>query len=129
MASSLKKGVALLATDCNTQWETFHFSDASKIKRNVYTHGRKAWEDFMLLIKSAEDRQCTVKLQLATLDEEQDLKGWEDDLSDRDQKKMKAVEDQAMLERMADHLGDVYGERPTIPWWARAEARVPDYYD
>ena len=41
---------------------------------------------------------------------------------------MKATHDEAVLKRIADHLGDIYGERPIVPFWARAESRVPDYY-
>jgi hypothetical protein len=128
IASSFKNGVALLATDCNTKWNVFYFSDAVTVQRKIYTHGRRAWEDFMQLIRTTEARAQTLVATpaLATQYEEQDTDGF--DLSDRDQKKMKATKDHAMLERLADHLGDMYGERPVVPFWARAEARCPDYY-
>ena len=41
---------------------------------------------------------------------------------------MKAVERQAMLENMPNQLAEMYGERPVVPEWARAEATSPDYY-
>jgi hypothetical protein len=79
------------------------------------------------LIRTEERAQALVATRaLATHNEEQDTEGFH--VPDREQKKMKATEDHAMLERLADHLGDMYGERPVVPFWARAEARCPDYY-
>ena len=49
-------------------------------------------------------------------------------MSDRDTKKAKAEEDETMLEHFADRMADLYGERPSVPWWARANTRIPDYY-
>ena len=40
--SSFGTGVAFRATDCYTEWETFHFSGSRVIRRNIYNHGRKA---------------------------------------------------------------------------------------
>ena len=120
-------GVALLATDCNTKWETFHFSGSRAIRRKIYKHGRKAWEDFMHLLKSPENRLFAEKTALEAFDEDdQNLDGF--DLNNHDKKKFKAAEDHAVLERLADRLSDIYGERPIIPLWAHAEARVPNYY-
>ena len=45
--SAFKKAVVLLATDCNTRWELFYFSDVHTIKSTVYDHGSKAWDDFL----------------------------------------------------------------------------------
>lgn len=130
-ASSFGKAVALLATNCSTNWEVFHFSDARTVQRKIYAHGRKAWEEFAELIRDAEERRAQTqtlvsKAALATHDEEQDIDGF--DFPAPEQKKMKAMEDHAMLERVADYLGDKYGERPVVPLWARVEARCPDYY-
>lgn len=86
----------------------------------------------MQLVKTAESRSfnASKKAQLATLEEpqicEQDLSGFE--LSTVDLKKTEALEHEALLEPLADHLGDIYGERPVVPSWARAEARYPDYF-
>ena len=126
--SAFETGVALLATNCSTQWETFHFSDVQTIRRRIYTHGRKAWEDFMALIKSPEKRVFAKTKALKTVMEvdEQNLDGF--DLGDRDSTKIKATTDEATLERLAEYFGDLYGERPVVPFWARAESRVPDYY-
>ena len=67
------------------------------------------------------------KTALEAFDEDdQNLDGF--DLNNHDKKKFKAAEDHAVLERLADRLSDIYGERPIIPLWAHAEARVPNYY-
>jgi len=130
IASTFKKAVVLLATDCVTKWEVFFFSDTGTIESKVYVHGRKAWDDFLLLLNSVSDRDFVDKnsLWISSLPQvtEQDLTGF--DMSDRDKKKAKAEEDEAMLEHFADRMAGFYGERPNIPWWARANARVPDYY-
>jgi hypothetical protein len=126
MISRFKTGVALLATDCHTKWETFHFSNGRTVQRRIYQHGRKAWEDFMELLKSPGTRVFKIKTDLIDEEDEQNLDGF--NFGDRESKKMKAMQDEALLERMADHLGHVYGERPVVPLWARAESRVPDYY-
>ena len=129
-ASAFKKAVVLLATDCNTKWEVFHFSDVHTITSKVYKHGSKAWDDFLQLLNSVSERDYIDKnsLWISSLPQvaEQDLEGF--DISDRDRKKAKAEEDESMLEHFADQLGDVYGERPSVPWWARANARIPNYY-
>ena len=41
----------------------------------------------------------------------------------------KAVENEALLHQVANYLGDLYGERPVVPDWAKAKTIVPDYYD
>lgn len=127
VTSSFKKAVALLATDCNHKWTVFYFADANTIRHQIYRHGRKAWEDFFDMIDSADERDFPDKLWLSTTPEdEQDLYGFEE--SDRDKEKAKAMQDEAVLERVADYLGGIYGERPIVPSWARAKARIPDYY-
>ena len=129
-ASAFKKAVVLLATDCNTKWELFFFSDEFTITSKVYAHGSKAWDDFLQLLDSPNERNYTDNKRLwISLPQvaDQDLAGF--DMSDREKKKAKAEEDEMMLQRLADQLGEIYGERPTVPWWARANARVPDYYD
>ena len=129
--SAFEKGVVLLATDCNTKWELFYFSDATTITSKVYEHGRKAWDDFMDLLNSADERNYLgpQDVWVASLPQiaEQDLSGF--DFSNRDKKKARAEEEESMLEQFADKLGEIYGERPSIPWWARADAKIPDYYD
>ena len=40
----------------------------------------------------------------------------------------KAVERHAALKNLANQLAKVYGERPVIPEWARAEITCPGYY-
>jgi len=52
---------------------------------------------------------------------EQHLEGF--DLLDRDKKRGKAEEDERMLEQFADQLGDIYGERPSVPY-----EKIPNYY-
>ena len=59
-------------------------------------------------------------------EDEQNLGGF--DIPAHEKKKQRALDDQAMLERIADHLGALYGEWPVVPLWAHAEARIPDYY-
>ena len=129
-ASSFKKGVVLLATDCNTKWEVYYFSDATTIRSTVYKHGGRAWEDFLELLRCTPERNYVDKTipWISSLPQitEQDLEGF--DMSDREKKKAKAEEQETMLEHFADKLSDIYGERPTVPWWGRAEAKIPDYY-
>jgi len=129
-ASTFKKAVVLLATDCHAKWELFFFSDGRTITSKVYDHGSKAWDDFLQLLNSVSDRDYVDKnsLWFSSLPQiaEQDLAGF--NLSDRDKKKAKAEEDEAMLEHFADRMADIYGKRPTVPYWARANARIPDYY-
>ena len=43
-------------------------------------------------------------------------------------KKQEAVDNEAMLHRLANHLGGLYGERPVVPDWARAATTCPSYY-
>ena len=130
LVSSYKKGVVLLATNCSDTWEIFHFATANTIQRQVYVHGSKAREDFMQLIDSVTERVQPEKLWIAGLPEvdEQNLEGFDELSSERDKKRTKAEQDEAMLESFADRMADLYGERPTVPSWARANARVPDYY-
>ena len=96
MTSTFGRGVAVLATDCDTTWETFHFSEGGDIIRRLYAHGGKAWEDFMKLVKSAEQRQRQYlpAAKLATIKDvegegdEQDLDGF--DVPDCEKKRQKA---------------------------------------
>ena len=84
----------------------------------------------MQLLDSASERDYVDKnsLWISSFPQltEQDLEGF--DLSDRDKKKAKAEADENMLEHFADRLSEIYGERPSVPWWARANARIPGYY-
>ena len=50
--------------------------------------------------------------------DDQNLEGF--DLSNHDNEKFKAAKDHGVLERLADHLSGIYGERPIIQLWARA---------
>ena len=113
-----------------SRWEIFCFSDVHTITSKVYDHSSKAWDDFLELLNSASDRDYVDKnrLWMSALPQvaEQDLEGFA--MSERDKKKAKAEEDESMLERFADQLGDIYGERPSVPWWARANAKIPSYY-
>jgi len=135
--SKFGRGVALLATDCDETWETFHFSEVGVIVHRFYDHGGKAWEEFMKLIKSAEQRQLQNIHPASLAAVKEDDKGEEDkdeqnldgfDMPAHEIKKLRALDDQAMLERIADHLGALHGERPVVPLWAHAAARIPDYY-
>ena len=68
------------------------------------------------------------KKRLVILNEDQEN---DQDLSSFDlgeDKKQKAVENEAMLHRLAYYLGDLYGERPVVPDWARAATTCPNYY-
>ena len=89
----------------------------------------------MKLIKSAEQRQlqnvppaslAAIRENYKEEEDEQNLHGF--DVPAHERKKQRASDDQATLERVADHLGALYGERPVVPLWTRAEARIPDYY-
>lgn len=127
-ASSFQKAVVLLATDCNNKWEVFYFASGTEIRRQIYKHGRKAWEDFIRLLDSVGDRDYTDKFWGATLPSisDQNLDGFPE--TEKERKKAKAEEEEAMLERFADQLENIYGERPVVPSWARAHERIPDYY-
>lgn len=137
--SRLGKSVALLATDCNAKWELCYFKDARTIQRRAYEHGRKCWEDFKNLLDGAETRNIEeppgsrYKQTLPTSlkgsdDEDQNLDGFLEGDGGEEDSKMKAIERHAMLNNLANHLAEIYGERPSIPEWARAEATCPDYY-
>ena len=131
-ASSFERAVVLLATNCNDNWEVYHFASGTEVRRQIYKHGRKAWEDFIRLVDSVGDRNypdqfwCATLLSLPSISD-QDLEGFPE--TDRDRKKAKAEKEEAMLERFADQLENIYGERPVVPSWARAHQRIPDYYD
>lgn len=56
-------------------------------------------------------------------DDEQNLDGF-----GADNAKTKALEHQDQLNAFASYLGDIYGSRPTVPSWAKAENTCPDYY-
>jgi len=96
----------------------------------VYDHSSKAWDDFLELLNSADRRDYidkkTVWIPSFPQLDEQNLEGF--NVMDREAKKFRAEEDEAMLEHFADRMADAYGERPTVPWWARASTRIPDYY-
>ena len=134
--SRFGQNVALLATDCNCKWELYFFFDARTIHRRAYKHGRKCWEDFKHLLDSIETRNIqepprkrgkqTLPSTAEVQESEQDLAGFEGD--HEEDGKTKALERHAMLQNLANHLEGIYGERPSIPFWARAEATCPDYY-
>jgi len=131
LISAFKKAVVLLATDCNEKWEIFYFSSPETITSKVYVHSSKAWGDLLQLLNSKDDRSKFVdknQLWIPSLTQipEQNLEGF--DLSQREEKKSKAEEDEAMLEHFAARMTETYGERVNVPWWARANARIPDYY-
>ena len=137
--SRFGRNVALLATDCKHKWELYYFTDSKTIPRRQYLHstsnGQKCWEDFRALIDSSGTRQLQAptarykqalsEVEEADNEEEQDLGGFDSLLEDS---KIKALEKQAMLEILANGLGEVYGERPVVPAWARAQAACPDYF-
>ena len=126
------KGVVLMASDCHTKWRLVWFNDYATIYRKSYKSGRRCWMDFVDLLKNAESRgndmQPPRKKRLAVVNEddtnEQDLDGFEFE----NDKKQEAVDNEAMLHRLANHLGDLYGERPVVPDWARAATTCPSYY-
>ena len=130
-ASSFERAVVLLATNCNDNWEVYHFASGTEVRRQIYKYGRKAWEDFIRLVDSVGDRnypdQFWGAIIIPSSISDQDLEGFPE--TDRDRKKAKAEEEEAMLERFADQLENIYGERPVVPSWARAHQRIPDYYD
>ena len=111
--------------------------------RRVYRHGQKCWEDFRALLDAAETRTLKppskrVRPVLPNFEEarvgqeegepdedsnEQNLEGF-----DSADPKIAALDRHAQLDALANHLGDIFGERPVIPVWARAERTCPDYY-
>jgi hypothetical protein len=127
LASRLGKGVALMATDCNSKWELCYFSDSKTITRRNYSSGRKCCEAFRSLIASAEDRvqQGPPLSRLKTRNEEyeevdeQSLEGYEEDLGAKDSKAA-ALDAHTMLNAFASQLADLYGERPHVLEWAQA---------
>ena len=147
MISRVKHNCAVLATDCASQWELNLFQDENTIVSRRYIHGRKCWEDFHELLQSvleetrlpqkrkrssgSDDRrqQTTTHHRPDGADDllDQDLSGFEDNRGDSSLKD-RALEGQARLEMLATALGEIYGERPVVPEWARAENRCPDYY-
>ncbi len=126
------KGVVLMASDCRKKWRLVWFHDYTTIYRKSYVSARRCWMDFVSLLKSAErrvnDMEPPRKKRLTTVNEdgtgEQDLDGFEVE----NDKKQEAVDNEAMLHRLANHLGDLYGERPVVPEWARAATTCPNYY-
>jgi hypothetical protein len=74
--------------------------------------------------RSTEPTPASQHSYMMANSQDQELEGF--DLLDRDHK-MNATEDHTMLERLTDQLGDIYGERPIVLFWVRAEARCPDY--
>jgi hypothetical protein len=115
------------------KWEVYSLSRCKQFQRTAgYKDGKDACKDFMPLIKTVDDRkfETSKKTPLGTVEEkqgcEQDLEGFED--PERDEKKAKALEHNDMLEGFPDYLRDIYGDRLTVPWWARAEERCPDYW-
>jgi hypothetical protein len=102
-----------------------------------YKHGHKCWEDFMKLLLDADTKkldsvQSTLQFKPTLLNhkeedvDDQNLDGFEFD--SEESSKQKAVERQSMLENLANQLGDLFGERPIVPMWARAESTCPAYY-
>lgn len=137
--SRVERNCALLATDCNSQWELYWFEDTKTIVRRVYQHGRKCWEDFKALLDVAEMKTLKPPSKIppvlpnyeealddeaAEVLDEQNLDGFE--IGDS---KLAAVDRHAQLNELANWLGDLYGERPVIPKWATAERKCPNYYD
>lgn len=126
------RAVVLMATDCNKKWRLVWFHDRNTIHRKNYSSARKCWMDFITLLESAESRgnemQPAQKKRQVTVGEhdanEQDLDGFEPG----DDKKQKAVDNEAMLHLFANYLGDLYGERPVVPDWVRAVTSCPNYY-
>lgn len=124
--------MALLATNCGRKWELCYFKDKGTIQRRAYRHGRKCWEDFKELLDNADERllEPPVTRHKPILPDsqemdEQNLDGF--DYGEEDGKR-KAVERHAALENLANQLSKIYGERPVIPEWARAERTCPRYY-
>lgn len=87
----------------------------------------KMLDGFCFLLQRAETRgnEMQPAQKLVTIDEdEQDLDGFEPG----DNKKHRAVDNEATLQLFANYLGDLYGERPVMPDWARAATTCPNYY-
>lgn len=121
------RGVVLMATNCNDKWRLVWFHDHNTIHRKNYSSARKCWMDFVFLLQRAETRgnEMQPAQKLVTIDEdEQDLDGFEPG----DNKKQRAVDNEATLQLFANYLGDLYGERPVMPDWARAATTCPNYY-
>lgn len=136
--SRFGRNCSLLATDCNTKWELYWFEDTKTIVRRVYRSGRKCWEDFKALLDVAETKVLTPPSKLRPVlpnfeealdvEEAEGLNDQDLDGFDASDSKMEALDRHAQLDALANYLGDLYGERPVIPAWARAERTCPDYY-
>lgn len=141
--SRVDRNCSLLATDCNTKWELYWFENQKTIARGIYRSGRKCWEDFCALLDTAESRVLAPPPQNSRFVlphfeeinqsevEENNRASEEQDLSDFDDAadaKTKSLEREVQLNALADHLGELYGKRPTVPSWARAENTCPEYY-
>jgi hypothetical protein len=137
--SRVGQNCSLLATDCNKAWELYWFEDTRTIVRGVYRSSRKCWEDFKALLEGAEQRvlgppskhpRPVLPNYEASIDAEDDHALEEQNLDgfDAGDSKIKSLELQAQLSALANDLGALYGNRPSIPFWARAENRCPDYY-
>uniref|UniRef100_A0A7S3DUH0 Uncharacterized protein n=1 Tax=Entomoneis paludosa TaxID=265537 RepID=A0A7S3DUH0_9STRA len=137
--SKVGRNCALLATDCGTKWELYMFEDTKTIVRRVYRHGGKCWEDFKALLDQAETKTLEPPSKITPVLpnfempvddqgvedlDEQNLEGFQV-LGDT---KVAAVDRHAQLNELANWLEDLYGERPAIPEWARAERSCPNYY-
>lgn len=141
--SRVDRNCSLLATDCNKKWELYWFENQKTVVRGTYRSGRKCWEDFHALLDTAESRVLAPPPKNSRLvlpsfqeidqsggeenhhaSEGQDLAGF----ADAEDEKTKALEREVQLNALADHLGELYGKRPTVPSWARAENTCPNYY-
>ena len=133
-ASRFGRGAVLLVSDCNTKWGLAWFQNYNTICRRSYSSGRKCWMDFKEMLLNADERATQIepplKKRLAMLKEgdgndvDQNLEGFEG----RPGRKQTAVDNEAYLNQLANYLGDMYGERPVVPEWAKAKNIVPDYY-
>ena len=133
-ASRFGRGAVLLVSDCNTKWGLAWFQNYNTICRRSYSSGRKCWMDFKEMLLNADERatqmEPPLKKRLAMLKEgdgndvDQNLEGFEG----RPGRKQTAVDNEAYLNQLANYLGDMYGERPVVPEWAKAKNIVPDYY-
>lgn len=132
--SNLGQGVVVLGTDCVDKWRLLHFADYNHIAVQPYKCGKKCLADFKMLVEKGQKRKEShiPPPRLANIyegdveEDEQDFRlddfGMEE--SDRD----KAISREAMLQKLASVLGDMYGETLEVPSWALASESCSSYY-
>ena len=140
----------LLGTDGNTKWYLVQFEALNSMLITQYVDGRECLNEFESLLKSLKTREAKLRdskrAKLAPVLEEQfqsehHLPGastpgtaslaWTDGAGEGQDAVDKAIENEALLHRLANALAESPlsdGVRPSLPEWSLAKNVVPSYY-